>query len=601
MRIRGAWFACWVLACAASLPCAAQLTESEKQLLLGAMTEQSAVELGRAADAGALKRIINMGDPQLVRAFSRGMEFARVERMSPEIEALVVAHFHDARVGEALRALSPWYRTRPLFDLYYARVQSAFRADEPSFKQILRTDQPGIDDALLRVVDKFPARDELNPVVIFVGERKHPAAVPLLISSLEQGYRILGRVDPRHNRPMGLLLAYPSPDTWRKASEEIERLNREGRITPQAYKEGRDQLDRALADADLTLARMRRSELRTVFERRRAALVPNTAQIATLKEASPREYLEQQRKHLAALDGIAAELGDESVGYGVGNDYFMLGLHARFRLRDAAAARDLFAKGAAYRHAMSQIALADLFELELKDKAAALKAYEAALEEASRPTERRPFFPYGGSGTAGNDFYRAWLAQEIEYLRTGRPFQGRIPEKVIAGFFDVLIGNVGYFIDTLAADVPMDVLPSAGFASVAVPAYARMAPAATSWDDVQASFERIERAGLAQKLEKLPPSRLALFLALRPISALPAPDILRLLARSDPSGYWSACVLGTVSYLSSKGAAGRQESVRNGTAHLLPGMAAPGNPNALSSAASQFLASRGLRVKAEAR
>jgi hypothetical protein len=60
-------------------------------------------------------------------------------------------------------------------------------------------------------------------------------------------------------------------------------------------------------------------------------------------------------------------------------------------------------------------------------------------------------------------------------------------------------------------------------------------------------------------------------------------------------------LLGTVSYLDSRGTERREIAVRTGAAQLLPGMAATGKPNALSSAATQFLATRGLRVKPEAR
>jgi hypothetical protein len=56
-----------------------------------------------------------------------------------------------------------------------------------------------------------------------------------------------------------------------------------------------------------------------------------------------------------------------------------------------------------------------------------------------------------------------------------------------------------------------------------------------------------------------------------------------------------------VSYLDSRGAERRELAVRTGTAQLLPGIAATGKPNALSSAATQFLSTRGLRVKPEAR
>jgi tetratricopeptide (TPR) repeat protein len=561
----------------------AQITESERRLLQGAITVGAANESGKAADAGALERIVALGDPELVRAFSRGLDVARVEQMPADIEAIVVRHFDDPRVGAALRALSPRYRTRKLFDLQYARVQAAFKADEPSFKEILRTDQPGIDEDLMRIADKFPVpHDELPPVIIFVGTRHHPAAVPALVASIDQGYKVLGRVAPMHNRPLGLLLEYPDVAVWRRASDELERLKREGRVADEAYAAGKQQVDRALADPQLTLARMRARDARVQFEKRRAALGVGSVRIDAMRSESPRIYADQQAKYLARLDEIAREIGDEGVFYDVAGHYFALGMMVRFQLREPREAVTYFEKAAAYHLAMAQVALADTYQLELKDRNAALAAYERALAEATSQPKARLFFPYSPRGNRMNDFWRAWLAQEVEFVRTGKPFQGPIPENVIAGFFDSIYGNGGYFYRDFAGDFPPAGPPN-------------------DWSDVESSLGGIEKAGLAAKLEKLPPSRLYFFVALRQVSALPAADILRYLARNDPSGYWTTCLLGTVNYLDSRGTERRELAVRTGAAQLLPGMAAAGKPNALSSAATQFLATRGLRVKPEAR
>jgi tetratricopeptide (TPR) repeat protein len=580
----------------------AQLTEGERRLLQGAITVGAANESGKAADAAALERIVALGDPELVRAFSRGLDTARVEQMPADLEAIVIRHFDDQRVGAALRALFPRYRTRKLFDLHYARLQGAFKADEPSFKEILRTDQPGIDEDLMRIADKFPvARDELPPVPIFVGTRHHPAAIPALVASIDPGYRVLGRVPPMHNRPLGLLLEYPDVGVWRRAGDELERLKREGRVTDEAYAAGRQQIDRALADPELTLARMRARDARVQFEKRRAALGVASVRIDALRDESPRMYADQQAKYLARLDEIAREIGDEGVAYDVADQYFTLGMMVRFQLRDPREAVTYLEKAAAYHHAMGQVALADTYQLALNDRNAALAAYERALAEVTTQPKGRLFFPYSPQGNRMNDFWRAWLAQEVEFMRTGKPFQGRIPENVIAGFFDALYGNAGYFIDAFGADVPLDTREVQGFAGMRVAPSARLAPPARDWSDVEASFDRVDKTGLAGKLAKLPPSRLYLFVSLRPVSALSAADILRYFARNDPSGYWTTCLLGTVSYLDSRAAERRELAVRTGAAQLMPGMAASGKPNALSSAASQFLASRGLRVKPEAR
>ena len=577
----------------------AQLSDAEKKLLQSAMTVENATQLGRAGDVEGLRRIIALGDPRLVRAYSGGTDIARIQQMPPAMEELLIAHFDDPRVGEALRDLYPRYRTRKVFDLHYARIQKAYRGDEPSFKQILRTDQDGIDEPVVRIADKYSVRpDELNPAMTFVARRHHAAAVPWLISSIEQGYRIAAA--PIHNQVLSTLLEYQSPDIWRRASEELESLRKGARIKDEAYAAGRQALDRALADPPATLARMRANENRLAFERRRAAVTPSSTTIdALLAEGRLREYVDAQRKHLAQLDAIAKDLDDEGVAYTVGGLYFQLGLIVRFRLRDAREAAEIFAKSAAAHVAMGQVALADTYQVALNDKAAAAAAYQVALDEATRSTEGRPFWPYARAGTSMNNFWREWLARELEFVRTGKPFHGRIPEAVVGGFFDVIYGNANAFIDVLGEDVPLDLREVQGlFSNTRMPPSLRLAPAPSDWSDVEAMLGRMSSQGLSQKLEAVPASRLVLFVALPALSTLPPREMLRHFGRNDPSGYWTTCVLGTVGFLQSRPADQRRDlAVRNGVARLLPGLAGKGAPNALASASSQFLASRGLRVK----
>jgi hypothetical protein len=301
-----------------------------------------------------------------------------------------------------------------------------------------------------------------------------------------------------------------------------------------------------------------------------------------LKGGDPRAYFDAKRAHLAKLDAIVVEMADESIGYQVGVDYLMLGLHARFKLRDARMAAELLEKSAAYHVAMGQVALADTYQVALGDRAAAIRAYEVALAESRRPTEGRPFRPYAGIGHPQNTFWQGWLAHELEFARTGRPFAGRIPEPVVSGFFATIYGNANTLAMVIADELPP--LP----------------PAQENWAAVEEALGAIGTDGLSQALERLPASRLVLFVGLPAMSALPARDMLRHLARNDPSGYWTACVMGTVAYLQSRPAAQRQEyAVQTGVARLLPGLAARGSPNALASASSQFLAGRGLRMKPE--
>lgn len=575
--MRPALFAivCWVF----PLACAAALTDAEKQLLLGSISKAEATEYGRNADAAGLERIIRLEDEGLVHAFNYGMQLARIDLLPPQVEALVVAHFDHPKVGAASRAVTPRYRTRELFDLHYARLEAAYRSNEPSFTQILRTDQAGIEEPLLRLAHKFPSSPDGNPVMLFLGQRKHAAAVPLLIASLATSRRALT-----------LLLGYPSVEVWHQASAEIEKLHRQGALGDAAYAAHRRQLDPYLDAPDRYLQAMRSREAFAAYTRQRDAIVPGAAQIAPLKETDPRQYAAMYAEYAARLEPIAARLDDERVSAGVGGEYYRLGMFVRFRLRDPAGAAAALAKSAGYRHMPGQIALADLYQFELRNKEAAIRAYQTALDEA-RATKVDGYEPYGPPGSRMNAWWTAWLAQEIEYLRTGQPFGGRIPEAVIGGFFEAMNANALLVAEYFARDVP----------AIGAPAGPQWPgrPLVTDWGQLERVLAVTDRAGLARKLENLPPSRLALMATLAQASALQDPQaILGYLERNDPSGYWSACLLGTVAHYESKGAPGRNAALATGTAQLLPGMADAANPNPLRTAAERFLGARGLRVGA---
>ncbi len=530
------------------------------------VTEQAARDFGRAADAAALDRIIRMGTPQLVRHYAAGLQISRIEVLPAEVEALVVEHFNDPRVGAELRNFEPRYRTRRLFDMHLERIRSTIRADEPSFRQILRTDQEGIDDALLQVAAKFPPSSDASDVVFLLARRRHPDAVPLLIAALEPSYQSRN-AGLYQSRVTSALLAYPSVDVWRRASDEVERLNRESRITPEVYASARKHLDTTLDDPRLALDRLRSVDARAAFEAKRRAILPNEGQIGALRQADPRRYAGMQAEYLRKQDGIAAEIGDDGIAYEVGNEYFLLGMFVRFNLGDAKAAVPLLVKSALARHALGQVALADTYQLALRDGAAAQKAYATALAEASRPTQGQPFWPYAGSNNDMNHFWREWLAAETEFARSGRPFRGRISERAIAGFFEVTMVHAA-MMRTYFPDIPGKEADS---------------------DD---------RVAFAASLAGVPASRFALFAGLGPISLLGRDDIARQLARHDPSGFWTACVMGAVLYYGAGGDRRRESAQRSGVADLLPGMAAAGKPNALRAAADRFMGARQLRVAA---
>ena len=589
----------WIAGCVciASLAwAAAPLTEAEKQLLMQGISASAATDFGKAADAAGLERIVGLGDPALVQSFGYGMQVARIEQLPPAIEAIVVKHFDDAKVGAALRVMGPRYQTRALFELHYARIQTAFRSDEPSFEQILRTDQPGIEEPLLKIAAKFPTRpDQPNPVVLFAARRKHPDAVPLMLAELEGAYRDPNAARMNYNTVLDLLVGYPSPDVWRKAGAQIDRLRAEGRLTEAAHAAAHRRLDPLLADPDAEIARVKRREVADAWQKKRESIMSMATQIPSLKDSAPRRYVEEYTAYIERLEAVGKEFPGEDVDYEIAAQYTNLGVFARFQLRDPVLAARLLEKAAKGRSLVGQVVLADTYQLELRDKAKALRAYELALATASEPKGAWMITPYARPGDAMNEFWKAWLAAEIAFLRTGKPFNARVPEPVIGGFWEAI--GVWARVATLTFPEWPGPYMQPGFGSArgygGVQGFGIAQPIAPPAQPT----DRLDTKGLATRLAGVPASRFALLVTLRYISMLPdAGAILAELARNDPSGYWTTIVLGTVAFHEAHGDAGRDAARSNGVADALPGMAAPGRPNALASAARRHLQARELRV-----
>jgi tetratricopeptide (TPR) repeat protein len=559
-----------LLACALGLHAQAALTEGEKALLMSQMSAAMATELGKGADARGLERIIAIGDPALVQSFDNGMRVAQVQVLPPAVEALVVRNFNDARVGAALRALTPRYQTRALFDLHYHRIEGAYQSGEPSLKQIFNTEVAGVEEVLLRVAPKFTTPPgQINPAVAFAARRRYPGAAPFLVANLGNAYSGSGRA-LQHNATMDALLAYPSPDVWRQAGAEVERLRREGKIGEDAYAAARKRLDAVLQDPDATIARMNERAAWDLYMARSNELQPSASEVFPLQAADPARYVDEMARRLEGQEAIAAELRTERTQYDVAQSYGRLGAFARFRLGDARRAVGFLERGAKGRDLVSQVLLADTYQLALNDRQNAIRAYRLALDTASETG--RQVTPYARPGEPMNEFWKAWLSNEVAFLLSGRKFRGTVPEDVIRGFWESM---------WVWARLAAEYFPEWASAHEA-PAF-KATPA--------------ERAGLGQRLAKVPASRLALMLTLRSMSALPDADaILRELARSDPSGYWTTVVLGTVAYYDGRGAAGREEAESSGLTEQLPGFAGDGRPNALVAASRRHMKSQELRA-----
>lgn len=304
--------------------------------------------------------------------------------------------------------------------------------------------------------------------------------------------------------------------------------------------------------------------------------------------SEPARYIEAQAKYLRSLDAFAAGLEDPWVDYDIAREYTSLGLFALMRANDPGAAVRFLEKAAKGGEAVGAVAFADTLEQGVNDKPGAIRAYQAALARATKPSG--PISPFGGPGYPLEEFAEAWFTAEIEYLRTGKPFRGRVSELAIQGFWSFIMSsssNTSTYGQVLSTAV------------ISTPAYGSYGLGNTlstraEWPDVAEMYRKASRPESASWLAQFPKSRMSFIVTMREVSALGDPAaILSRLARDDPSGYWTTILLGTVAYHETYD---RDGALDDQVAKLLPGMAAPGNPNPLAVAARRYTQSRGLRV-----
>ncbi len=555
----------------ANIVMAAPLTDAEKRLLQGSITSAAAEMMGNHGDAAGLKRIVLLGDDSLVYRFGGGMSLAGIRVMPADVEEVVAANFNHPTLGIAFRAFSAKYQTRKMFDLHHARVQIAFRANEPSLKQILNTDLAGIDAIVLELAKKYPSElGNPNVAALFLGDRKYLPAVPMLIATMPHGY----------SQAADRLQAYASVEVWKSTREGVEMLHRAGKILPELYDDGAKRFDRLIANSKEMLALEDRRERVAAYERKLKMVQPAYEYIVMLSKSDPRRFAEELARYLDKVEPLAVEAADSTgtvMSY-LKRNYFTLGMTLRFQLGNPDAAIAPFTKAAEHGQWMGLIAVADTYQFGLGDRGKAATAYQRALDD------RRM---HSGSHGDQRVWYRSWLVNEIRFLKEGKVRSVSMTETAVGGFFDALSFSGSPFNQTYGFDEVMTEMPEYRWFAVGI----------KRWSDLEAEVAKLDRASLLRKLDAIPASRLALRAAIKPISLLPDPEsILRQLRKHDPSGIWTAPLLGAVLAVARGGDPGKAGALLNGIATTMPGLAAAGLPPPLIVAATRFMEEQKLRL-----
>ena len=556
-----------------------------------ALTRQEAARGGRVGDASVLERAIEAGDAALVAEFGYAMGSARIEVLPAAVEKLVVRHFNHPMVGERLRGMQLRYRTRELFDLFRARCEKAFKLNEPCFERLPQTDQGGIEESLLGLSGKLPTPYGAGGYLAYVARRGHPAAIGPVLAALESSFGDPNLRPGQNNWTLELLLAYPDPELWKRVAAELDRLHSGGRVSAEHHAAARRRVDAHIAKGAEAAREVRWRRAAETYFRRIYEFEVNNGAMAELRVRDPARHAAEMERWLTFKESLARELGEDALARTLAWETRDVGLVMRFRVRDPARSLPYFEKAARLGDELARIALADAYQLGLNDRAAAIRAYRSALAEARQPRLPPAQSIYDAPGSLVNTWWQAWFRNEIAYLETGKPFRGTVGEPEVGGFFLAMLekatGVTGVFAPEFFQPNSRNMRSGTG----------GMGPS-NSWQAMKYEVERMDRPTLGARLEALPASHLALMMALRHASALADPEaLLRFVERHDPGGYWGVCLFGTVAYLDGLGPQGREEALRNESAELLPGMAAPENPTGLSQAATLFMARRGFAAK----
>lgn len=387
----------------------------------------------------------------------------------------------------------------------------------------------------------------------WLGVRKDLDAVPDALA-------VLGDTS-QYPRSLEALVASDSPEVWKQARAEVERLKREGRLNDGQYRYASTLLDGKIADPEKHFAETRQRRLAQELHERRDTLSKGRAEAQKLRATDPEKYVVAMRDYLAALERLVDEYRQLPTATGAHNDiawdYLDLGHFVRFRMKRPREALDLYAASQRSDGRLGGYAVADTLQFDLRERERALAEYRKLQVEASKASAKG-----GREEQAIAHWAQRWLAAQVHYLVTGKAFSGSVGLEDVsgAGMWLFLGGAAGGREDVFGLAVIQDPRPDPKEVTRVLQAL----PAS--------GFVLMRTAGLVGVM-------------------LDARSILAYLDRQDPAGYASATLFGVVEMAEREAEGGQY-------ARLLPGMPAPGaQPSPMGEAKKRFLRERRIDVR----
>ena len=374
-----------------------------------------------------------------------------------------------------------------------------------------------------RVLPDSPDRSLAEAYVSLVAHRGDARGLPDLL-------RFIARDEPAGLRQAAIdaVLSLDSPDAWRAAEAELQRVERGEKIDPARYASAHRTLQERLADPEGAAAteRARRRDAQ-----RSAELEGRLRQLEARLDRSPRELVESDPKGflteegatLPPLEALLSEYGDTRAAADLRRrlvgEYLLLASVARFRLHDPHRALVLYEKAAGVwpedEGSVAGFAIGDTWEYDLGDRQKALEAYGTLLaklrSQIRKGTDKEEYRSF-------LDWWAATLEQESQFLAHGAPFSGRLPRSKAAGIY-----IAAFFLGT---------------------PFVAYVPELFAFEEGR-SLEQLDRAKLASTLRGLPASHLLLLQTIPLLALLPPAEMIDYLERQDPGRFWAASLLTT--------------------------------------------------------
>ncbi|MGZ5765269.1 MAG: hypothetical protein ACXWHZ_18375 [Usitatibacter sp.] len=410
-----------------------------------------------------------------------------------------------------------------------------------------------------RVKAALPA-DTRDFAIQWLGTRKDPAAAPDVIVLLGES--------ATYSRSIEAIVASDSPQVWKEARAALDRYAREGKLQESTVRYAASMLDAKIADPAKHMAEKRAIQRDADFGTHSQLLERDLMEARKLKESNPQAYVTAVREYIAAMEKLGADYPDsrpaKSAVDAARRQYTMdLAHYVRFRQKKPREALELYAAAQSGGEALAAFAIADTWQYDLADKQRALAEYRKMV--APMPTGD---LVAQDRELALKAWGQRWLAAQIDYLATGKRFNGALlPEDVAVVMLAVSAGGqYDYF----------------GLSTLAQRSQAARGNAG----------KPVDRAEFQRALSALPPSAFALLASISFASYLPdAQSILAYFARQDPAGF------ATASYFALLEQVGRGPEGPAYAAMLAPGMSTGGS-DPMREAKTRFFSERRIDVKA---